>query len=226
VGGSTSYFSESDAASDFSHASGATSVWEAKYGGKGYEWRKCFSSTGCLFFKHNDFPMDQIPRPELEESHPIQKTRKRWRQLNEICKPMMTTDYQDSVKPLPKISDFPDLPPPQVFPQPKFGEIMHSKKMKVPTTWKDPPIWTKGPSTEPKVLGMFGSPMYRYNAANATPKQEALAKLIADRQKKQEELKQIFDPAMMSDYMHMCRNVDPDQPAAHELTEKKLRSRR
>ena len=36
---------------------------------------------------------------------------------------------------------------------------------------------------------------------------QALAKLIADRQKKQEELKQIFDPAMMSDYMHMCRNV-------------------
>ena len=39
---------------------------------------------------------------------------------------MMTTDYQDSVKPLPKISDFPDLPPPQVFPQPKSARLQYS----------------------------------------------------------------------------------------------------
>jgi hypothetical protein len=215
----TSYFSSSSVASEArSHASAATSVWEKEFGGKGYEWRKCFSSSGTLFFKHNNMPDSCIPPPD--PTGKIANVRNKWKELNDITKPQMTTDYKDMCKPMPSVHDFPDLPPLQVQEQPKIGAIVVAKRMKKPSDFKPPPVWPGEPAMEPRVMSMTGALLQRYNTGTKLPRQEAMERLVAEKQRQEQELKAIYDPQMMSEYMHMTRNRS-GQGMESDLTNKK-----
>jgi hypothetical protein len=123
-------------------------------------------------------------------------------------------------KPLPSVHDFPDLPPLQVQEQPKIGAIVVVKKMKKKSEFNPPPVWDGEPNMEPRVMSMTGALLQRYNTGTKLPKQEAMDRLVADMERKRQELKTIFDPQMMSEYQHMTRNRSGEGMES-DLTNKK-----
>merc|ERR1712216_103029 len=78
---------------------------------------------------------------------------------------------------------------------------------------------------EPRVMSMTGALLQRYNTGTKLPKQEAMDRLVADMERRQKELKTIYDPGMMSEYMHMTRNRS-GQGMESDLTNKKRAMRK
>ena len=86
--------------------------------------------------------------------------------------------------------------------------------------FQEPAIWDGQPNMEPRVMSMTGALLQRYNTGTKLPKQEAMDRLVADMERRQKELKTIYDPGMMSEYMHMTRNRSGEGMES-DLTNKK-----